>query len=86
MVERGHATAKIYRTPSNGSDQFTMVHYLGEKRVRKAFARYEEAVLEAEVVATKLCQGELPVLELKGEDRLACVRAVEALQGTGAPR
>ena len=71
VVERGHSVVKIYRTPSNGCDQFTNVYYLGDKRVRKTFADYGKAFTDAETVATKLSQGELNVVELKGEDRLS---------------
>src|SRR5687767_12707177 len=85
VVERGHSTAKIYRTPSNGCDQFTVVHYLGSKRVRKTFSDYPKALTEAETVATKLSEGELSVVELKGEDRLAYVRAMAAIANTGVP-
>ena len=85
VVERGHSTAKVYRTPSNGSDQFTVVYYLGVKRVRKTFSKYPLALTEAETVATKLSEGEITVLELKGEDRFAYVRAVNTLAETGLP-
>lgn len=43
------------------------------------------AVTEAETIATKLSEGELNVLTLRSEDRLAYVRAVEALKPTGVP-
>ncbi|MBI1178405.1 tyrosine-type recombinase/integrase [bacterium] len=84
-VKVGHTIAKIYRTKSNGCDQFIVTHYLGTKRVRKVFADLELAKQEAHTVATKLSQGELNVLELKNEDRLAYVRAMAALQPAGIP-
>ena len=84
-VKRGHVVVKIYLTPSNGSDQFTVSYHFGGKRVRRAFGDYHRALTEAETVATKLCEGELNVLTLKNEDRLAYVRAVEALKPTGVP-
>ena len=71
IVERGHSVVKIYHTPSNSCDQFTNVYYLADKRVRKTFADYGKAFTDAETVATKLSQGELNVVELKGEDRLS---------------
>ncbi len=85
VVRRGHTTVKIYKTPSNGCDQFTVVHYLGEKRQRKTFSDEGLAITEAETIATALSQGELNVLTLRNEDRLAYVRAVEALKPTGVP-
>ncbi len=62
-----------------------MVHYLGEKRQRKAFADLELAITEAEVTASKLSIGELDALTLNSHDRLAYVRAVESLKPTGVP-
>jgi integrase len=85
IVKRGHTTVKIYRTPVKGYPQFTVVHYLGEKRQRRMFSDLALALTEAETIASKLSAGELNVLELRNEDRLAYVRAVEALKPTGTP-
>ena len=85
VVERGHSIVKIYRTPSNGCDQFTLVYYLGEKRIRKTYSDYGKAFTDAETTATKLSEGELNVLELKGDIRMAYARAVEMLRPTGVP-
>jgi integrase len=68
-VKRGHTTVKIYRTPSRGCDAFTVSYYLGDQRVRK----------------TKLSTGEINVLTLSSDDRLAYVHAIEALKPTGVP-
>lgn len=84
-VKVGHTIVKIYKTVSNGCDQFVVTHYLGTKRVRKVFADLDLARTEAETIATKLSQGELNVLELKNEDRLSYVRAKVALEPTGVP-
>jgi len=78
VVKRGHTIVKIYRTPTKGCDSYTVVHYVGEKRHRKTFADLELAVTEAEVTANKLSTGELDVLTLTSQDRLAYVRAVKA--------
>src|ERR1700730_10378201 len=85
IVKRGHTLVKIYRTPSNGCEQFTVVYYIGAKRQRKTFSDLELAVTEAEIIANKLSTGELDVLTLKSEDRFAYVRALEALKPTGVP-
>ena len=84
-VKRGHTTVKIYLTPTKGCASYTVVHYLGEKRQRRTFASLEQAVTEAEITANKLSAGELDVLTLTSQDRLAYVRAVEALKPTGVP-
>ena len=85
VVKRGHTVVKIYRTPTKGCDSYTVVHYLGDERQRKTFADLGLAVTEAETVANKLSTGELDVLTLTSTDRLAYVRAVEALKPTGVP-
>ena len=64
---------------------FTVIHYLGTKRQRTYFSNLDLAVTEAETVATKLSEGELDVVELKGGDRLAYVRAVQAIKLTAVP-
>jgi integrase len=84
-VKRGHTVVKIYRTPSRGCEAFTVSYYLGDKRQRVTFADLGLAMTEAETVATKLSTGELDVLTLTSNNRLAYVRAVEALKPTGQP-
>jgi hypothetical protein len=80
VVRRVHTTVKIYRTPTNGCDSYTVVHYVGEKRQRKTCADLNLAVTEAEVTANKLSTGELDVLTLASQDRLVYVRAVDSLK------
>ncbi len=84
-VKRGHTVVKIYLTPSRGCESFTVVHYLGNQRKRTSFADLGLAQTEAETIATKLSTGEVDVLTLTSADRLAYVRAVEALKPTGQP-
>jgi len=85
VVKRGHTIVKIYLTPTNGCDSFTVVHYLGEKRIRKSFGDLGLAKQEAERVANSLSTGELNALTLTNHDSLAFVRAIEALKPTGVP-
>ena len=84
-VRRGHTVVKIYRTPSRGCEAFTVSYYLGEKRQRVTFADLGLAMTEAETVANKLSTGEVNVLTLTSQDRLAYIRAIEALKPTGVP-
>ena len=84
-VKRGHTVVKIYRTPSRGCEAFTVSYYLGDKRRRVTFADLGLAMTEAETVANKLSTGEVNVLTLTSDDRLAYVRAIEALKPTGVP-
>ncbi|MEI6194971.1 MAG: site-specific integrase [Verrucomicrobiota bacterium] len=84
-VKRGHITVKIYKTPTRGCKSFTVVHHLGDKRQRRYFTNLDLAVTAAETTANALSTGELNVLELKNDDRLSYVRALETLKPTGQP-
>ena len=84
-VKRGNVRVKIYRTPSNGCRAYTVAYYFGGQRVRKTFADLAKAELEAEIVANRICAGELNVLTLTSEDRTAYVRSLEMLKPTGTP-
>ena len=83
IVKVGHTIVKIYHTLSRGRDLYTVAHYLGDKRIRQNFSDLDLATTAATTIATKLSEGELKVLELTNEARLAYVRAVQALEGTG---
>jgi len=50
----------------------------------KAFVDFEEANAEAKSIASELAQGDLDILQLKNADRIAYLRALEALRPTGA--
>ena len=66
-------------------DSFTVAYYFVGKRQRRTFADLEPAKQEAELAATKICAGELDVLQLTSEDRTAYVRAMEMLKPLGTP-
>ena len=82
-VKHGHTVVKIYRTPTRGFDSYTVAYYQGDKRIRKTFADLGLASTEAETVANKMSTGELNVLKLTSDDRLAYVRAMEVLKPIG---
>ena len=85
IVKRGSVRVKIYFTPSNGCDAYTIAYYFGGKRVRKTLADLKRAEWEAETIANRICAGELNVLTLTSEDRTAYVRAMEMLKPSGTP-
>ncbi len=85
IVKRGHTIVKVYKTPSNKCDQFTVVHYLGNQRQRKTFSDVGLAITEAETVAARLSQGDLNALKLTGKDQVVYVRTVEILKPLGIP-
>ncbi len=88
VIERGPTGLKgkvtIHRTPTmvggKSYDSFTIVYYIGGNRKRQRFSDYAKAYTEAEVIATKLGNGESSALELTGDDRRIYVGAMEALR------
>ncbi len=83
VIRVGQTRATIYKTPTNGCDSFTVAWYVGTVRKRKAFADLEEAKLHAHSQVNCLARGEAEVVHLSGEERLAYVRAREAVAEFG---
>ncbi len=79
VIRVGHARATIYKTPSRGSEAFTAVWYEGTTRKRKVFNELHLAETHAITKATSQANGELEILHLSGEERLAYLRAKDAL-------
>jgi integrase len=79
VVRVGQTKATIYKTPSHGCDSFTVVWFEGAVRKRKAFAAAAAAELHASSMVNSLSKGEAEIIQLSGEDRLAFVRAKNAL-------
>lgn len=79
---------RIYRTnPATGQKelksehpQFTLVHYLGNRRIKQKFADIETARPKANLVVTKLANGETEVLKLTGADSSTYVQAKQKLR------
>ncbi|MBI1178481.1 tyrosine-type recombinase/integrase [bacterium] len=84
-VKRGNVRVKIYRGRTRGCWSYTVAYYDAGGRRRTVFAELDKARQEAELVATKIAQGELDVLELRSDDRLAYTRATQLLQPAGTP-
>lgn len=83
VIRVGQTKATIYKTPSHGCDSFTVVWYEGAVRKRKAFGDLDAAVLEAQAKVSSLSRGEAEILRLSGEERLAYLRARDAIQEFG---
>ena len=88
-VKRGNVTVKIYSTLNRVAgvdyEQPTLVYYQGATRVRRRFSDWNEAKREAELVATKLANGENDVLRLTSADRANYVQAVDLLNSFNRP-
>jgi integrase len=88
-IKRGNVTVKIYSGANRVADkvypQFTLVYYDGSQRKKVRFADMGEAKREAELVATKLANGENEVLRLTSTDRAVYVQAVAHLRPLDVP-
>ena len=84
-IKVGSVTVKIYRSTNKGRPSYILAHYFAGTRRLQAFVDLAEARTEARTIATKLSQGDLDVLQLRSADRVAYVRAVEALRPTEIP-
>lgn len=83
-VKRGNVTVKIYTTVNRVAgvayEQPTLVYYQGATRIRRRFSDWDEAKREAELVATKLANGENEVLRLTPADRAIYVQSLDLLE------
>ena len=82
-VKRGSHLVKIYRTPSHGSDSFTLSYYQDGVRKRPTFPDLKQAKAEAELVAGRLGSTDADVLTLSSADRSAYLRARQLLDPMG---
>lgn len=76
-------TFKIYKTPRQDYDAYTLVYYQDGQRKRKLCSTFEGALAEADEVAKLLGSKDVDVLELRGADRAALRRALELLNPLG---
>jgi integrase-like protein/integrase family protein with SAM-like domain len=80
LVKQGSVTAKIFRTPENGKDRFTVEWYEGTLRKRLTRVDLAEARREAKTIAGTLNAGRGAALELSGVDRDAYLSALAKLK------
>ena len=85
LVKVGGTTAKIYSGRSRGYLLYTLVYYLGGRRVRRTFSNLTEARREGELAVIKVESGQSGVLELRSNDRDSYVHAMQELQPLGVP-
>jgi integrase len=74
---------KIYKTPRESYDAFTLIYYQEGRRKRVLESTFEAALAEADEVAKLLGSKDVDVLELKSADRAAYKRAREVLDPLG---
>ncbi len=83
VVSKGSVSVKIYRTPSHGSESFTLSYYQDGVRKRPTFPTFKKAKAEADVVVRKLASSDIDVLHLTSADRAAYLRARTLLDPLG---
>ncbi|MHB8520906.1 MAG: tyrosine-type recombinase/integrase [Limisphaerales bacterium] len=88
-VKRGNVTVKIYTGTNRVNDasypQYTLVYYDGPQRKKRRFSDLQAAKREAELVATRLANGENDVLELTSTDRAVYLQALNELRPFDVP-
>jgi integrase len=82
-VKTGSVVVKIYQVTNKDRPSFMVSFSAHGKRTQKMFAVFDEAKAWAKSVANSMAQGELDVLELRSEQRMAYVHAMNALEPTG---
>lgn len=89
IIKRGSVSLKIVPGQQIAGGKtyplFTLVYHLGSQRVRRRFADFAEAKLEAELVATKMTNDEQEALKLSPADRANYVQACGFLKPTNVP-
>jgi len=83
VVKRGSVSVKIYRTPSNGCDSYTISYYQDGVRKRPTFSTFQAARDEADVVVNRLGNSDADVLTLTSADRAAYLRARQLFDPLG---
>jgi integrase len=85
-IKTGSITVAIYRSVSaKGYTSYVVAWSLNGERKLKTFADLAEAKREAKGIAESIAVGETALLDLRGEDRLAYSRALDALSDAKTP-
>jgi integrase len=79
VVKAGSVSVRIYRTPSNGCDSFTLSYYQDGLRKRPTFPTLQAARDEADIVVNCLGNADGDILTLTSADRAAYLRARQLL-------
>src|SRR5260370_22532077 len=76
---------KIYKTPRDGYDAFTLMYYKDGERKRVMAKSFEAALKEAEAATTLLGSANGDVLTLSSADRASYLRSREFADKAGIP-
>ena len=84
-IRKGNSVVKIYRHTNKGYEEFKVAFYDNGQRKLETFADYSRAKNRADSINQSVCNGDLSVISLTGADRVAFMRAIEALKPTSTP-
>src|ERR1017187_9516870 len=76
-------SVKIYKTPRQDYDAYTLIYYQDAVRKRVLFSTFEAALEEADDVVKLLGSKDVDVLELRSADKASYRRARELLDPLG---
>jgi integrase len=82
-IRSGSAVVTVYRQERPVGDLFTVVHYLDGKRERKGYSDQQEALAEAEKIASRIAKIERQVFHVSDSDWRLYTMATEALRPSG---
>jgi integrase len=82
-VQVGSALLKVYFTPIEGRQLYTVSYWVDGSRKRQVLPSYEKAIAEAKKTGVQLNKGDLGSADLSGQERVACRRAMQLLAPTG---
>lgn len=82
-VQVGSAVVKVYLTPHGDRELYTVSCWVDGKRKRQVLSSFDKAIAEAKALGLQLNKGDLGSADLSGQERVACMRALQLLQPIG---
>lgn len=76
---------KIYRTPTDNRERFTLTYYSGGIRKRRVRDNFEQAKAEAHQIAVRLANGQHAVLRISNADQESFALAMNSARPAGIP-
>lgn len=85
VIPRGSISVRIYRTKNGRYRSHTLIYYEGGRRRREVRSSLQEAKDLAEIVLTRLENGEAVAAKLGPEETASCLRALRLAASIGKP-
>jgi integrase len=84
-IKKGSATVKIYEVKNRDARNYTVSYVGATGRIKRTFAKLDEAKAEGASKARSLAIGDLEALKLSGREKQIYVEAERAIAATGLP-